>query len=164
MSVELKNVSAADKSIVEHLFQYYLYDMSEFSGWPLSDAGTFTYPSDLLPPYWENPNHHPYFIVSEGEIAGFALVRRSPKNDHVWDMGQFFVLRKFRGLGLGREAFSQALQMHQGDWQVRVLPNNQAAHRFWKTSISDVSNGAYCEAMKEYVGLNMIFFSFHTGI
>lgn len=164
MPIELKDIAVTDRPILEHLFQYYLYDMSQFSDWPISDDGTFAYPNNLLPPYWESVDHHPYFIVNKGEIAGFSLVRRSPKNDRIWDMGQFFVLRKFRGGGLGRMAFIKSLNSHQGQWQVRVLPTNQPAYQFWKTTICDIFDGAFSEATKEYDNLSMTFFSFQNGV
>lgn len=160
MPVELKNIAVMDKPKLENLFQFYLYDMSEFAGWPISDDGTFAYPADLLSPYWEQANHHPYFIVSKGEIAGFSLVRRSPENDDLWDMGQFFVLRKFRGTGIGRLAFSKSLKNHHGHWQVRVLPNNRSAYRFWKTTIKEATGGDFSEEEKRYNTLNMTYFSF----
>ncbi|GAB3516324.1 hypothetical protein [Photobacterium alginatilyticum] len=46
-------------------------------------------------------SHYPYFIYVDSELAGFALVRRYPSNPAIYDMGQFFVLRKFKGQGVG---------------------------------------------------------------
>jgi predicted acetyltransferase len=160
MPVELLKIAATDRPTVEHLFQCYLHDMSEFTGWSISDDGWFTYPPDLLFPHWEDVDHHPYFIVKEGEIAGFSLVRRSPESDHIWDMGQFFVLRKFRGSGLGRLAFFESLNQHKGKWQVRILPENKPAYQFWKTCIKDGSDGVFDETTKDYKNLKMTFFSF----
>lgn len=160
MPTELKRIAEADRRILEQMFQYYLYDMSQFAGWPISVNGTYTYPDDLLPPYWEDANHHPYFIVSEGEFAGFSLIRPSPMDDQIWDMGQFFVLRKFRGKGVGRLAFTQSLSGRPGPWHVRVLPSNVSAYQFWKNTIGDLTGGAFSEGSKDYNGLSMTYFSF----
>lgn len=75
-------------------------------------------------------------------------------------MGQFFVLRKFRGKGVGRASFSQTLSGKFGQWQVRVLPSNLSAYQFWKNTIGDLSGGAFSEEQKDYNGQNMTYFSF----
>jgi hypothetical protein len=36
MAIDLTRIEVADKPVLEHLFQNYLYDMSEFSGWPIA--------------------------------------------------------------------------------------------------------------------------------
>lgn len=149
-----------DRTTLEHLFQLYLHDMSEFCGWPISSDGLYTYPKDLLAPYWENESHCPYFIMSDEEVAGFCLVRPSPTDNGIWDMGQFFVLRKFRGKGVGRMAFLRSLRDRPGHWQVRVLPENLSAYQFWKTAIDRLTNSAFSEAEKEYNGRVMTYFSF----
>lgn len=160
MTTELTRIRRTDWPILANMFQFYLHDMSEFAGWPVSDDGTFQYPADLLAPYWEKADHHPYFIMHKGEVAGFSLVRRFPGNERVWDMGQFFVLRKFRGTGIGRLAFAQSLAKYPGQWQVRVLPENKPAYRFWKTQINDVSGGVFTEAVQGYGRIEMTFFAF----
>lgn len=83
MPTELKGIAEADRQILENLFQYYLYDMSQFAGWPISENGAYTYPEDFLPPYWEDADHYPYFIVCDGEIAGFSLVRPAPIDNRI---------------------------------------------------------------------------------
>ncbi len=160
--VALEEIGVADKPVLERLFQYYLYDMSEFAGWPVCDDGRFAYPDGLLSPYWDMSDHHPYFVVSAGEIAGFALVRRTANDDGIWDMGQFFILRKFRGMGAGRAAFVAALRRHPGRWQVRVLTKNRPAHGFWKACIGDIPGGGYSEKVGKYDGHDMTFLTFQS--
>lgn len=149
--------------MLERLFQLYLHDMTEFLAFPIEENGTFSIAADLLPPYWERPDHHPYLIRQDGEIAGFSLVRRAPDSDGIWDMGQFGVLRKFRGTGLARRAFHQTLTKHVGDWQVRVLPQNKVAYRFWTSAIRAVASGDVDEAIRDYQGMDMVCLSFRTG-
>lgn len=163
MPIILTEISSTDKKLFEHLFQYYLYDMSEFSGGAFSRDGTFSYPLDLLSPYWAEKDHHPYFIVSQGEIAGFSLVRRSPENNQVWDMGQFFVLRKFRGKNIGKLALQKSLLRHPGQWQIRVLIDNRPAYHFWRTRINDVAVSNVSEEIRTYHKFNMTFFTFQAG-
>jgi len=159
MTITLSRIVSAQRPILDRMFQLYLYDMSEFTGWPVTEDGVFDHPPDLLPPYWDQPHHHPYFIKIGPEIAGFCLVRRAPDNTAMWDMGQFFVLRKFRGQGIGRLTFLAALERHPGPWQVRVLPDNTPAYRFWKTCARAGPNDQVTESRALYNGVEMVFFS-----
>ncbi len=127
MLIALKEMTAENRRILEQMFQYYLYDMSEFTGWSLSEDGSFSYPTDLLTPYWQEQDHYPYFITCNDEVAGFCLLRRLSGDRIIWDMGQFFVLRKFRRHKLGEMAFEKAISLHTGQWQVRVLIANKPA-------------------------------------
>lgn len=134
--------TAEDYEYVQNLFQYYIYDMSEYTGWPPYENGTFEVDDSVtgLSDYWNKPNHYPYLILVDGEIAGFSLVRKYPENDEFFDMGQFFVLRKFKRKGVGEEAFKQSVAKHPGKWITRVLPNNDGAKKFWLKAINSVAN------------------------
>lgn len=52
-----------------------------------------------------------------------------------WDMGEFFVLRRYRRLGLGRVAAGAVLGRFPGRWEVRQVRTNPAATAFWRTAI-----------------------------
>ena len=41
MEVSLREIEPQSRSVVENLFQYYVYDMSEFMGWPPNDSGLY---------------------------------------------------------------------------------------------------------------------------
>ncbi len=71
MSSALKEIAEWDLPVLEHFFNT-TCDMSEFVLWQLCDDGCFAYPDSLLSRYWSKPDHHPYFISSGDEIAGFA--------------------------------------------------------------------------------------------
>ncbi|MBL4813650.1 MAG: GNAT family N-acetyltransferase [Rhodobacteraceae bacterium] len=153
----------AARPVIEELFQLYLHDMSSFGGWSIGDNGRFAYPPDLLPPYWQNQDHAPFVITSNNELAGFALLRPSPPEPDRTDMGQFFVLRKFAGQGVGRAAFQSALAQRPGKWLVRCLPDNKTAFGFWRKVISQETAGNYT-ASQELNGTTMMhFFRFETS-
>lgn len=142
------------------MFQLYLHDMSEFMGWPIGADGRYGYDPALLSPYWDRGDHHPYFIMSEGEIAGFSLIRAFPNDPTLLDMGQFFTLRKFRRSGVGLEAFRHSVSAHQGKWQVRVLPENTAGLAFWDAAVRDASSDQYSHSRLSYHGIDMCAFRF----
>ena len=112
--ITLPQIAPHDMPVQERLFQLYLFDMSEFAGWSVADDGRFVYPDSLLTPYFSQGDHYPYFIVINGKLAGFSLVRRLPQSDQIWDMGQFFVRRKHRRTGAGHAALAASVAKHPG--------------------------------------------------
>lgn len=132
---------ATDYEYVRNLFQYYIYDMSEYTGWAPYKDGTYNVSDSItgLSDYWNKPNHFPYLIMADNDVAGFSLVRKYPYSDDEFDMGQFFVLRKFKRKGIGKQAFRLSVSKHPGNWITRVLPNNLGAMKFWLTVIDSVA-------------------------
>jgi len=63
-------------------------------------------------------------------LAGFALVHHKSKlsaADDVWDMAEFFVLRRHRRAGVGMRAAHILFETHAGAWEVRQRAANAAA-------------------------------------
>jgi predicted acetyltransferase len=50
-------------------------------------------------------------------------------------MAEFFVMRKYRRMGIGRRAAIEVLGRFPGSWQVRQQLSNPAATTFWRTAI-----------------------------
>jgi predicted acetyltransferase len=150
---------------VNNLFQYYIYDMSEFMGWPPNDDGTFQVDDSVtgLKDYWQKPEHYPYLIKVDGEAAGFSLARKFPNESETFDMGQFFVLRKFKRKKVGESAFRLTAQKHPGQWLVRVLPDNLAAQGFWKKVVHQVADGAVVSKTENYKNNRMDFLRFNVA-
>lgn len=105
-------------------------------------------------------SHYPYFISVDSELAGFALVRRYPSNPAIYDMGQFFVLRKFKGKGIGKQALKSVLERFPGRWQIRVMVENTAALGFWAAAVSSVVGTEYTLSLQNDVDLMMNFIQF----
>lgn len=130
--VTLRRASPSDKPVIANLIQLYLHDMTEFMPFPIGADGRFQY--DFLERFWR----HPYLVMSGDEIAGFALVidecpltGRTP----CWFMAEFFVLKAYRGRGLGKAALGLALAAHKGDWHIAVPVANLAAQLFWHKAL-----------------------------
>ena len=66
-------MSFADKQVLRHLVEFYVYDYSDYMGWDVDEHGVFGY--RYLDHYWTEPDRHPFFIRVDGRLAGFALVR-----------------------------------------------------------------------------------------
>lgn len=76
-------------------------------------------------------------------MAGFVLIQKgSPidKEPDVWDVAEYFIMRKFRKKGIGQVVAHQLWTQYRGIWQVRVWDNNKIAHAFWNNVIQKFVN------------------------
>ncbi len=162
MEVSLKEIRLESRHVLENLFPYYIYDMSEYMGWTPNESGLFTYNSDSFDVYWEKSDHVPYFIYFGEELAGFVLVRKYPENDSVYDIAQFFVLRKFKGKGVGKRSLELVVRLFPGKWQIRVLIENGGALNFWKSAVSNIVGDNYEQSKSIDFDLLMHFLSFEV--
>jgi predicted acetyltransferase len=48
-----------------------------------------------------------------------------------YNLGYFFVARRFRGRGVGAAAFSGLLARYPGEWELYYLARNEVAAAFW---------------------------------
>ncbi|MBM3071904.1 GNAT family N-acetyltransferase [Enterobacter sp. RHBSTW-00994] len=149
-----------DRHIIENLFRYYVYDLAEYGKWRCGQDGQYLFNSSLLDPHWSRDDHWPYLIYDEDELAGFCLLRRYPFDVRTYDVDQFFVLRKFKGMGVGKEAFRLAVTERPGYWQTRVMLENTAALRFWRSAIASVSGGEFREVIRKDDDLDMHFITY----
>ncbi len=160
MNVSLLKIDVASRHILENLFPYYIYDMSQYMGWNPNENGLFTFNASSLDIYWEHGDHIPYFIYWEGELAGFVLVRKYPSSALIYDIEQFFVLRKFTGKGVGKQAMKLVVEQFPGKWQIRVLMDNDGALTFWKSVVSDLVGENYKQCKGIDIDLLMHFLTF----
>ena len=127
--VEVVAATLADRVVIRHLFQLYEHDFSEFTAEDVDEHGLFGY--RYLDHFWTEPDRHPFLIRSNDHVAGFALVRSGRPHD----MAEFFILRKYRGHGVGLQAARALFAMFPGEWQVRELTANTPATAFWRRAI-----------------------------
>jgi predicted acetyltransferase len=129
LDIEISAATSGDKIAIRHLLELYAYDFSDFTAWDVDEHGLFGYPS--FDQYWTEPDRHPFMIRADGHIAGFAFVRSGRPHD----MAEFFILRKYRGRGVGVQAARSLFAAFPGDWQVRQLAANAPATAFWRVAI-----------------------------
>ncbi|GHB17531.1 hypothetical protein GCM10009038_15410 [Salinicola rhizosphaerae] len=53
-------IDNTDQGILENIFQFYLYDMSEFTSSPTNLSGKFSFDIRALDDYWKDTNRTPY--------------------------------------------------------------------------------------------------------
>ena len=109
--------------------------------------GRFGY--DKLPLYWAEPAaRHAFLIRCGGRVVGFALATRgSPASDdpEALDVAEFFVLRRHRRSGVGRQAACALWDQLPGSWVVRVSEGNRAGLPFWRGVVAAYTSGAFEE-------------------
>ncbi|WNJ94254.1 hypothetical protein RND59_08725 [Vibrio ruber] len=90
------------------------------------------------------------------------MIRRYPSDPSHYDVAQFFVLRKFKGQGVGKQALAQVVKAFPGKWQIRVLLENSGALSFWQSAVSDIVGERYQLFQANDVDLLMHFIYFET--
>lgn len=120
--------TAADRPIIEHLLELYMYDMAEIFGFPVGADGLYAY--DRLDEFWV----HPHLVLSDDEIAGFALIiEHCPITGKrpCFFMAEFFVMRPYRRQGFGTGVALGLIGDHPGLWHIGVIEKNEPAMKFW---------------------------------
>jgi predicted acetyltransferase len=139
-SVTLTEVHAAQAPLIQNLAQLYTHDFSEFwagtSRGDLDPDGKFAaYPLDE---YWTRRNWSALLIWQHAALAGFVLINDQAHSGMAThrNVGEFFVLRKYRGQGVGRMAALTMFSRQPGQWEVAVARKNKPAHEFWRRIIA----------------------------
>lgn len=143
MSFETTRLSAAgptDHALLSNLLELYIHDLSAaFPHVKLGADGRFGYPA--LASYWAEPTRRFAYVIEEsGQTAGFVLATRgSPAlaDPDVYDVAEFFVLRRYRRSGVGRRAAPLLWRELPGRWVVRVSEANPAALEFWSRVVCE---------------------------
>lgn len=146
--ISLTRVPFEDKSVLQNLMQLYLYDFSEYTGEDVNVHGRYEY--GYLDNYWIEARRDAYLIRYGEAIAGFTLVTRGTTNmasgtfyAELMSISEFFVMRKFRGRGIGAFAANFCFDNYPGDWQITTPYNNRPSVTFWRAVIRKRTDGDY---------------------
>lgn len=138
VKIEIVPALKEQEPVLANLLELYSYDFSEFIDLKLGADGRFGYKHLSL--YWKEPDRYPFLVMINDYPGGFVFVRKGSgisDDKDVWDMAEFFILRGYRGLGIGTKAAHEIWKKFPGKWEVRVMDRNQKAIKFWKRSISE---------------------------
>jgi predicted acetyltransferase len=164
--VVLDVATSRDAVLLSNLLELYLHDLSEaFPTIELGADGRFGY--DKLPLYWSEPERRFSFLIRHGaRVVGFVLATRgSPATDDpaVFDIAEFFVLRRHRRSGVGRRAAFLLWDRLPGRWIVRVSEGNRGALSFWAGVIDEYTRGAATEVKRSGIPHAWRVFSFDSA-
>jgi predicted acetyltransferase len=136
-NIELTPAGPDQEPVIANLLELYAHDFSEFQEIELGADGRFGYKH--LPLYWREPTRRPFVVKVDSKLAGLVLVKRGSEfsgNEAVWDMTEFFVVRRYRRRGIGTHVAHALWRQVPGLWEVRVMESNHSARRFWAHAIS----------------------------
>jgi predicted acetyltransferase/RimJ/RimL family protein N-acetyltransferase len=152
-TVSIIQATIDDYPCIQNMARFYVYDLSRECGsissdWAIPENGL--YESFDFKNYFEEPSRKAYLVKVYDEIAGFVLLNQATEDaTNTWNMGEFFIIAKFQGVGIATRVAKQIWNMHPGMWEVSVIPNNKSALKFWEKSISEFTYGAFNKQIKE---------------
>jgi predicted acetyltransferase len=142
--VTLELATAKDAPLLANLLELYVHDVSDvFTQVELGADGRFGYAK--LPLYFSEPERRFAFVIRhDGRVAGFVLATlgspAAPEPD-VYDVAEFFVLKRYRGARVGAAAAGELWRRLPGKWTVRVAERNIGALAFWSRTVTGFTRG-----------------------
>lgn len=134
-------ISAKEKHFpaLENLMQFYMYDFSAYLKMDVEINGKFA-PYPELKNYLNDKNKFPYILLSDGNIIGFVLIK-FVADDNYFSVAEFFIMKKYRRLGLGKKIALHIFDLHKGAWEIFQREENKSAQIFWKNVINEYTGG-----------------------
>lgn len=148
---KLIEATLQDYPTIQNMARFYVYDMSRYCGfisgeWACPDDGL--YESYDFKIYFTDPERKAFLVKIENELAGFVLLNKIGTQPVDWNMGEFFILAKFQGKGIGKSVTHELWHTHPGQWEISVIPENNVALSFWRQAVMTYTNGHYKEQIK----------------
>lgn len=139
MEIELEAVSIDEKAVLRKLLKDY---QREIKG--IKEPDEYKY----LDSYWEDVNRFAFFVKVGESIGGFVLVnRRTVLKREANSIAEFYILKCFRGGGIGRKVAVMVFERLKGKWEVAEMMENKLAQKFWRSVIGDYTGDKYEEIM-----------------
>jgi predicted acetyltransferase len=131
----LISATPADLPCIENLMQFYNYDLSQWCEVKFGDDGRYQLQPKAA--YWANPTVHRYIVRVADELVGFAVVDQEVRDPSAnWNVGYFFVARRFRGTTIAAQMAKELFDRHRGTWEVYHFTANLPAGKFWPRAIA----------------------------
>jgi len=165
MTTAVRSAKKGEASVLENLMQYYLHDLSEFAPIEPDAEGHYRYP--YLDHFWEDGRRYPFLIREDNVLAGFALIQRDvdpATGEGGMNLLEFFVLRRFRHGGVGRNAAFSLFDLFPGNWELRVMAANKIALPFWRDSLAVYTGNRFQESGANEVSSSFRQFRFRSRV
>jgi predicted acetyltransferase len=151
MNIILSKATQEDKNTIQNLGRFYVYEMSRYCGflptWETPSNGLFECID--LSSYCEKPDRHAFLIKVDEELAGFVLINKVGSTSDVdWNIGEFFIVSKFQGKGVGSHVAEQVFNQFPGVRETSQIPENKAAIEFWDRVVSRYTGGQFEKTLK----------------
>ena len=143
VNIQVVPVAIGEKEVLKNLLEKYDYEFSLYDNRDVNDLGLYGY--DYLDHYWVEANRYPFFIKVDGKLAGFVMINDYPEVEKgtQYTLAEFFVMYKYRKMGVGRRAAYYVFDKFKGTWQLKRHPKNLASVQFWNAVVNDYTQGKY---------------------
>ena len=151
LNITLSKATQEDRATIQNLGRFYVYEMSRYCGflpdWEVPVNGLFECRD--LSSYCDQSDRYAFLIKVDGELAGFVLINKIGSSPDVdWNVGEFFVVSKFQGKGVGFYVAEQIFSQFHGIWETTQMPENKAAIDFWEKVVAHYSHGQFEKTRK----------------
>jgi predicted acetyltransferase len=157
MEVEVSLVPYERRDVILNLAVFFKYEILPWihgiPGGELNQWGTFGESArthaeavSVWESFWNKPGVcFPYLISADGKTAGFATVASRPHCHPFVDfrMNDFFVVNKYRRMGVGKQAAYTIFDRHRGNWEVDW--SNPGADAFWHRIVGEYAGNNFRE-------------------
>lgn len=144
--------SPQDRTWIQKTYAEYLQELSSLN----MNTGIFPVAGEfgerepeLMARWFADDSAHPLIILKNDRPVGFALVGRPLRNQRNavdFRMAEFFITEKERRLGVGKDAAVLIFNRFAGSWEISEFQYNKPAIAFWRSVVSDYTNGRYRES------------------
>jgi len=148
LSISLRDARAspADRAWIATVFRDYIDDLDPMSTGIFPVLGEVGHREpDQVARWFGDPNAYPLVIAQSQQPVGFAMVSRMSGAGVDYRMGEFFIARSHRGLGLGRGAVQLILDRFAGRWEIYEYQRNPSAVKFWRRVVTTYTAGRFEE-------------------
>lgn len=168
MIVDVSAVGPEAQTPLVNMVKLYCHEWSAYNGIDMDERGEFEFERQV-PKFFGKERHYAFFIRVEGRLAGFALVDDdfdfAADADHA--VSEFFVLNKYRRLGVGGIAAKEVFRRLPGKWEIKTHPANTASIAFWESVVRETAGSSYrkieaCGAARYADGSLGTIFTFAT--
>lgn len=144
MEIKLCAVQPNEWETIRNLWEKYDYETSLYDMDDVDDLGLYN--SEDFNFYLIKDVKWAYFITVDNKIAGFVIITDFSVIDKIevdYQISEFFIMKKYCRLGVGKHVFKDILRQYKGRFQIVCNPQNTIAVQFWTKVVNEYTNGNY---------------------
>lgn len=85
-------------------------------------------------------------ITVDGKLAGFSFIKVDSETS-TFDVAEFFILRSYRKMGVGKALIDHMFFLHKGKWTIDTHMKNITAQKFWRSAVKNNAVGGFSETI-----------------